>query len=280
MLSPSMFRAAISKLSLRKKLMILVLVGVFLPVLVLTYMQYRSLAELENKTKGAFKDNLRQGLTILQRQLKQRLENVATQTLNPIGSIRLPTSGSAEEIEKHFADVKRSHPEIGEIFALAYSDGQAEAYFYSDKFVKIARAEFTSAQSHIVSVFDKSLTAQSFLDDDRKYLFTQDSCPACPPSMREATYLFYPLQDQTKGQQRSFAGVLLNESFVRDDVIARSINALVAAHSPEVAITITDNNQRVLYANAGVQDEYLCESNFDRPFSNWRGGINLKNTEL
>ena len=86
MLSPGMFRDAISKLSLRKKLTILASVGVFLPVLVLTYMQYRSLAELENKTKGAFKDNLRQGFTILQRQMKQRLEDVAAQTLNPIGS--------------------------------------------------------------------------------------------------------------------------------------------------------------------------------------------------
>src|SRR5688572_20206342 len=66
-----MFRDAISKLSLRKKLTILAFVGVLLPVMVLTYLQYRSLAELESKTKGAFKDNLRQGFTILQRQMKQ-----------------------------------------------------------------------------------------------------------------------------------------------------------------------------------------------------------------
>src|SRR5688500_4875292 len=100
---PGMFRYTTSKLSLRKKLTILVSVGVFLPLLVLTYMQYRSLAELENKTKGAFKDNLRQGLTILQRQMKQRLEDVAAQTLNPIGDFHLsslssPSSpGGAEE---------------------------------------------------------------------------------------------------------------------------------------------------------------------------------------
>ncbi|HJP91438.1 MAG TPA: hypothetical protein VJ875_05755 [Pyrinomonadaceae bacterium] len=61
---------------------ILALIGVFLPVLVLTYMQYRSLTELENKTKGAFKDNLRQGLTIVEQQMKQRLEDVAAQTLD------------------------------------------------------------------------------------------------------------------------------------------------------------------------------------------------------
>src|ERR671912_1204511 len=79
-----MFRQEISKLSMRKRLVILASVGVLLPVAVLSYMQYRSLAELENKTKGAFKDNLRQGFAILQRQMKQRLESVAGQTLDPI----------------------------------------------------------------------------------------------------------------------------------------------------------------------------------------------------
>src|SRR5688572_31113290 len=117
MLPHSMFRNAIRKLSLRQKLTILVSVGVLLPLLVLTYMQYRSLAELQNKTKGAFKDNLRQGFTILQRQMRQRLEEVAAQTLNPIGNIHLSSPRIAEDFEKHFANVKRLHPEIEEIFA-------------------------------------------------------------------------------------------------------------------------------------------------------------------
>ena len=101
MLSLSMFRDAISKLSLRKKLTILASVGVFLPVLVLTYMQYRSLTELQNKTKGAFKDNLRQGITIVERQMKQRLEDVAAQTLNPIGSINLSSAGRPRKRSKN-----------------------------------------------------------------------------------------------------------------------------------------------------------------------------------
>src|ERR1041385_5847902 len=109
MLSPGMFRNAISKLSLRKKLTILALAGVFLPVLVLTYMQYRSLTELENKTKGAFKDNLRQGLTLVEDRMKQRLENVAAQTM---GNINPSLPGDAGKIEKYLAAVKQSHPEV------------------------------------------------------------------------------------------------------------------------------------------------------------------------
>ena len=284
-----MFRDAIRKLSLRKKLAILVSVGVFLPLLVLTYMQYRSLAELRNKTKGAFKDNLRQGLTLVERQMKQRLEGVATQTLNPIDSIHLSSPGAAEELEKHFADVKRSHPEVEEIFAFAYSDDRetnSYAYVYSDKFVKTAQAAFTPAQSRLLSLFDNARMAQSFLDDNRKYLFVQHPCPACPPSGHQRAYLFYPLKELTRGAPSGFAGVLLNEGFVSDDLIAGSISKTInmyhanAAATSDIAFTISDENGQVLYSNGTAQNGYFLETNFDPPFSNWKARAGLKNTNL
>ena len=294
---PGMFRDTISKLSLRKKLTILVSVGVFLPLLVLTYLQYRSLVELENNTKGAFKDNLRQGFSILQRQMKQRLEDVAAQTLKPIGSLHLSslsTPGGAEEFEKYFAEVKRSHPEVEEIFVFVSSDGKKEtdsyAYLYSDKFVKVAQTEFTPAQSQLLSRFDNSRMAQSFLDANRSYLFAYDSCATCPPSLRTGTYLFFPLQelikDPAKGEQSRFAGVLLSEVFVRRGLIARTIGETAPSHvsdptaSSAMAVTISDDNQRVLYSNGAAQDGYLLKSNFDPPFSSWKAEVGLKNTNL
>jgi signal transduction histidine kinase len=292
MISPGMFRDAISKLSLRKKLTILASVGVFLPLLLLTYMQYRSLAELQNKTKGAFKDNLRQGLTIVEHKIKQRLEDVATQTLNPVGSIHLSSPGAAEELEKYFADVKRSHPEIEEIFAFTHRDGQQEtdsyAYMYSDKFVRIAQSGFTPAQSHILSLFENARMSQSFLDGNRRYLFINHSCPTCPSSShrRQGAYLFYPLNEPTTGEQSGFAGVLLNEGFVRDGLIARSIGEAVSTYHNEdtatsaIVITISDENRQVLYSNAAAQNSYILETNFDRPFSNWKARIGLKNRDL
>ena len=261
MLSASMFRDAISKLSLRKKLTILVSVGVVLPLLVLTYMQYRSLAELQNKTKGAFKDNLRQGLTYVQHQMRQRLEEVAAQTLEPVGSIRL---SSPEDLEKHFASVKRSHPEVEAIFAFVNSD----AYVYSDKFVKTAQAEFTPTHSNILSLFDSSRLGQNFLDGNRKYLFVH----------HQRAYLFYPLQN-------GFAGVLLNQAFVSNDVVAGSIARTVNAYhgnpsSPDIAFTITDENSQTLFSNGAAKNGHFLETNLDRPFSNWKVAIGLKNTNL
>src|SRR4051812_36258482 len=94
-----MFRDGSRKLSLRKKLTILVSVGVLFPLLILTYLQYQSLSELENKTKGALKDNLRQGFTIVGLQMKERLESIGAQTLEPIGTMQTSSSEAPEELE-------------------------------------------------------------------------------------------------------------------------------------------------------------------------------------
>ena len=297
MLSRSMFRIAIGKLSLRQKLLLLASVGVLLPLLVLIYLQYQSLAELEDKTKGALKDNLRQGLTIVEHKMKQRLEEVAAQTLEPISRLSnfdaaktAPDERAAEQFEKYFADVKRSHPGIEEIFVFSYSGDQQKpgthALVYSDKFVKTPQAERTPTQSHILLQFEKSRISQNFVDGNRKYLFAQQPCATCPPSshMRQGAYLFYQLNDSSK-EQRGFAGVLLNERFVRDGLIARSIAEAAPSHtsgnSPlAFAITISDENSQTLFSNAPAQSEHFFESNFDRPFATWKAAVGLKNTNL
>jgi signal transduction histidine kinase len=239
-----LFRDVISKLSLRKRLIILASAGVLLPVMILTYLQYQSLTELQSKTKATFKDNFRQGLSIVEHLMKQRLATVAAQTLNPIAGIDRSSAGAAEELQKQFANVKRSHPEIEDIFV----------------------SGITTNQPQVLFLFEKARQAQSFVDSDRKYLF-------------EGRYLFYPLPDQQKG----FAGVLLTERFISDEVIARSISETIAntGHSSlNVAITISDENQRVLYANAAPQKNYFLQANLDRPFSNWKAAVGLKNTDL
>src|ERR1044072_7198009 len=159
MLSLIAFRAAISKLSLRKKLTILISVGVLLPILVLTYLQYRSLTELQNKTKGAFKDNLRQGLTYVEQQMRQRLEDIAAQTLDPIGSME--TSATAADFEKYFANVKHAHPEIDAIFVFSYALGEQQkpvtyGYIYSEKFVETVQPRFIPGQSEISVLFTRA----------------------------------------------------------------------------------------------------------------------------
>ncbi|HEX4945353.1 MAG TPA: HAMP domain-containing sensor histidine kinase [Blastocatellia bacterium] len=222
--------------------------------------------------------------------MKQRLESIAAQTLHPIDNLQLSSPGAAQEFERHFANVKRSHPEIAEIFAFPDAAGKEEtnrfAYVYADKFVQVAPAGFIPAQSHLLSLFDQARTTQSFLDGNRRYLFVPHSCSTCSPNLRQGAYLFYPLQDRVSGAQSGFAGVFLNEGFVRDDLMAGSITKTLHVYhanqsdSPAIAITISDENNRVLYANAAAPHGYFLETNLDRPFSPWKAKIGLKNTDL
>lgn len=197
---------------------LLVSLGVLLPVGVLTYLQYRSLTELENKTKGAYKDTLRQRLTNVQLQMRQRLEAAAAQNLNPTGGLQPSASNSAQRFENYAAD------------------------------------------AHLRSLFDRARTAQNFLDGNHNYLFVHEP---------EGIYIF----DSTTS-----AAVLLDERFVTDDVIAGSVKTAITP--PGIAITISDENQRVLYSNATPKHGYILEDNFDPPFSNWKASIGLKNATL
>lgn len=211
-----MFRGAFSGLSLRKKLVILVSLGVLLPVLVLTYLQYRSLRELENKTKGAYKDTLRQRLTNVQLQMKQRLEDVAVQSGGVAAQQSNPTG--AQRFENYAADAR------------------------------------------LRALFERARTAQNFLDDNHNYLLVHEP---------EGIYIFH---------SSGSAGVVLSDRFVSDDVIASSVKAAITPTG--IAITITDENQRVLYSNATPKHGYILEDNFDPPFSSWKASIGLKNATL
>jgi signal transduction histidine kinase len=224
-------------------------------------MQYRSLAELQNKTKGAFKDNLRQGLTNVELRMKQRLEEFADKTLKPIGSMDLSSPRAAEELKRYFSEIKLAHPEVREIFVFGYSADQPN----------------TAVESNLRFMLNESPMAQNFLDADRQYLFIHHSCTGCPPSLHQGTFLFYPLNGLAK-ERSGFAGVLLKDQFVRDGLIARSIGETF--NVSDSVITVSDESQRVFYSNAAAQDSYFFESNLDRPFSSWKAQIGLKNTNL
>src|SRR5438128_3791105 len=70
--------------SRRAGLMALVVTAILLPMAVLSVVQYRSLQDLEGKTRVAVEENLRQTLQSISRRAKERLEALAAETLKGI----------------------------------------------------------------------------------------------------------------------------------------------------------------------------------------------------
>ncbi len=77
----------------RTGLVVLALLAVLVPAMLFSIVQYRSLADLESKTRVAVQDNLRQTLEGVSRETTKRLEAIAADSLNPI-------EASAAEQEK------------------------------------------------------------------------------------------------------------------------------------------------------------------------------------
>ena len=286
------------RLSARKKLIILASTAVLLPVLLLTFMQYRSLVELEKKTKVALKENLRQALLDVERQAEEKFEEIASRSLMPVANINLPSKESAAQFEKYFSAVRQSRPEIEKIFVFSRCGCEKEndsyGYVFSDAFFKLEHSDLKSDRRahNILHAFDESRTRQNFLGASRQFLFWQHSCPECTANGQKETYIFYPLFDAESQKHIGFAGLTLSENYVRDDllsgIVAEALKSreMVIPNDADVVVGINSSsggeNGREIYTNSppGERYQYVIETNFKRPFSDWKARIGFKNFNL
>lgn len=284
----NMFPNFITRLSSRKKLIMLVSAVVLLPLTLLAYMQYRSLVELENKTKAAFKENLRQTLLSIEHRTGRRFETLAGQSLIPVAGIRFSDEAGERQLEKYFSEVKQSHPEIDQIFVFSYENGRFnDAYVYSNGFLK-AKPENPEIHNLLYS-FDLARASQNFIEPGHQFLFWLHSCSTCSAHGRterpQTTLLFYPLADVSSGRPTGFAGLALNEKYVREEILARSVTEALsspnlALPNSNVVVSVNDENQREIYTNLSGHQEYVIKTAFNPPFSNWSVTIGFKNTDI
>jgi hypothetical protein len=114
-----MIPRARSNSSHRNGLIALVLLAVLLPALLFSIVQYRSLADLESKTRVAVQDNLRQTLEVVSRRTKERLEAIAAESLGGIEASAAEQE-RLKDIELRLIGLKQSHPEIDLAFVVVH----------------------------------------------------------------------------------------------------------------------------------------------------------------
>ncbi|HVF46031.1 MAG TPA: HAMP domain-containing sensor histidine kinase [Pyrinomonadaceae bacterium] len=271
-----------------KKLFALASIVVLLPLTVLTLLQYRSLSELESRTKDAFKENLRQTLLAVERAINARFEAIAGNALVPIGSFTRSPDGNPEKLEEHFSAIKRSNPEVDRIFVISTCGCKNEkdgyAYYYSNDRQQIEELDpKASGEVHAARhSFEESRSAETFLDSNRRFMFWQHYCSDCSDGAGKlTTYIFFPYADESRQGQIGFAGITLNENYIKNDLIARSIaEALsspdLALPAADVVISVTDDKNRQIYTSSPGEHEYPIKTSFGRPFSNWQAAIGFR----
>src|ERR1043165_7708890 len=105
-------------LSSQTRLIAIVVVALLLPTVVLSVIQFRSLVDLEDKTKVAVQENMRQTLQTVSRKVEENLKWLARKNLGDIGLADLEPQ-NAQALERRFAAIKQEHPEIDTLFAFS-----------------------------------------------------------------------------------------------------------------------------------------------------------------
>ena len=289
-----MFGGSTIKISSRKKLIALTAIAVLLPIYLLTYTQYRSLVALENKTKGAYKENLRQNLLDIERKLQEKFEDIANRALLPAEKITLSKKESAAQFEKYFSAVRQTQPEVERIFVISNpgvdNEKDGYGYVYSNSLFKYENADFKkNADLHkILNAFDEASKMRNFLGASRRFLFRQSECSECSADEKSGreTYLFYPLTNSDAQKQIGFAGLIVNENYIRDEMLSPIAAEVLSSRDriipnyAKIAVTINDGNGREIFTNLAGQREFIIETDFNRPFFDWKAKIGFKNFSL
>ena len=275
-------------LSARSKILFLVCVFVLIPLLVLTYFQFSSLMELENKSRVAYKENLRHTLVNFRKTAEGRFGEKFIKIFTPQMAIDFKSPESKEKIKSYFSRVKEENPEVKKIMLVHsyHSDDIVHrdlAYEYSDSFREIDVAMNTRNNDHnLLHTFETAVKRKQIIDGNERLLFIREKMDCCK---KPVAFVFYSLRDTKKKKLVSFLAIIINEKYIREnlpevlgDAVLKSPTS--AAFNSDIAIRIADKDGESIYENASGKQAYIHKENFSVPFNIWQAEIGLKNSNI
>ncbi|HKP86702.1 MAG TPA: HAMP domain-containing sensor histidine kinase [Blastocatellia bacterium] len=281
-----------SNLSSRTKLVALAVVALMLPTTILSIIQYRSLVDLEGKTKVAVQDNLRQTLQTITYKVQDNLKSLARKTLGPIDKDDLKPE-NFEKLDRYFASVKREHPEIEHLFVYYMCDPMDKYYtlFYTPDGLK--RIGWPQIKEHsdaykALWFFDRAHESRISPDPKSEYLFWQTSC--CQESANKdgrqfQEYIFHTFPCLDGKDAIAVAGLSLKPSYINETYLPRIIPELLRScdiddRDSALALGIFDETGSEVYTNRTNWRDYEMKSGFGPAFPRWKIALGYKDTTI
>lgn len=266
------------------------LLAVLLPGMLFSIVQYRSLANLESKTRLSVQDSLRQTLQSVSLRTKEELEGLAIESLSRIRAADTEQE-KLDDIELHLNDIKQSHPEIGLAFVVVHCPCRKRqfAIFASDAGVhRISHEHFaTSAEARTaIDTYNNASLLRAPAQSTQGALFEQSSCALFPSAGDAAQiFVFLPLLKADGSDQIGFTGITLKDSFIRDGLLPRAIgealNNVDAGRSDSgTVISVLDENGGVVYASLPGPKSREISLPFSPVFRQWKLGIGYRDTTV
>ena len=245
-------------------------VAILLPTGALAFMQYRSLVDLESKTKIAIEENLRQTLQSVARNAQGDMQTLAREMLVPLGTM----SRSPEDLKHALGRASELHPEVDQFFVFSTCSCKVESRFallYSSGELRRVSGPQLGTDADVARILDayrSSLALRPPAESTRELLFWQQTCSLPNEASHSFFYVFYPLKNT------DVAGLILNPQYVRKEYLNRLVPGLLHGSNTKgsessLAVGVFDEKQNQIYANASGIKNYQVKMAFAPVFPNW-----------
>ena len=285
-----MFPWARANSSHRTGLIVLALLAVLVPALLFSVVQYRSLTDLESKTRVVVQDNLRQTLEGVSRGTKERLEAIAAESLSHIEAAAAEQE-KLSDIELGLIGTKQSHPEIDLAFVVVHCPCRKRqfAVFASDAGVhRVMHEQFkTSVEARTaIDTYNNAALLSASTQMTQGVFFEQSSCALFPDGAETAQFfVLLPLARSDGQGQMGFKGITLRNSFIRERLLPQTINDVLQSadagrYNTTPVISVRDENDSEVYASRKGSRSREISMPFSPVFRQWKLGIGYPDTTV
>lgn len=249
----------------RRKRLALAMLALLVPTVLICVIQYRSLTGLESKTRLALSEQLRQDLLAARRQVRRGMDDLGRLVLVPVSQrffTRQYLLKDLPSLKAHFAESRRLHPEIQELFlvfypglqqevSLVYLDGPAgqtqldRSSWKQNRDVTLAFSAYGKAQVLVTAAL-RTQTSPPSPNARRGFLYWHEDRPD------EAVYIFSSLLNPYTNQDIGFVGMKLDLDKVKDGYLPQAIVATqktaVEHGEPNLSLAVFDTSRNEIYA--------------------------------
>ena len=258
--------------------------AVLLPTLVLFYGQYRALAELRDKSKAVFENNVRQAFTEIEDKTETRLLDTARRTLQDFPDSAAQT-WDEKQIEKNLSAIVEKNAGVESSFLYTASEDKFSVALYRKEkgFLQSAKTNspgdffsrfYTDEENFALPINDVAYSAGE-QEPREKFFIVQRRCQTCrangqPPN--EVLFLFRILSDTKDLTKLRVVGVRLKYDYLITEflspVIAETVRANYADSEIELVFGVFNEKQQLVYASDGKKtlDDFEVKSSLNRVF--------------
>ncbi|MCI0486097.1 MAG: HAMP domain-containing histidine kinase [Blastocatellia bacterium] len=287
-----MFKRPVLKFSSGAKLIAFAVVAVMLPTTVLSVIQYRSLVDLESKTKVAVQDSMRRTLQRVAREVEMDFRGLVKKSFD----IKMEDLKNLDRIENHCAEIRKSYPQVGKMFVVSEPPScpaKEFAIFCSvEGIIRIEQAQFNKNPMvrQMKEIYSSAWMMQHSETMKPDIFFWQFTCKSCSinESPHSHHYVFYPrFEKGNKGYKEpaGFAGMSLDDDYIRSEFFARIMpemlgNPDIRIDGSDSVLAIFDEYKRELYASQPWLREPEVVIGFGPVFPRWRLAIGYKDKTI